>query len=81
MRNGLAIPFEEELIDAIAFIEQPQRRFQALGEGVNRRGIETLVVDALQFENEPASPDFVRKTCGPMKPKRLTMALSEPVSS
>src|SRR5439155_10228233 len=52
MRNRLAIPFEEKLIDAIVLIKQSKSRFEALGEGINRGNVQTLIVDALQFENE-----------------------------
>src|SRR5258708_11884471 len=52
MGNRLAISFEEKLVYAIVLSKQPQCRFEALGEGINRRSMEALVVDALQFEND-----------------------------
>src|SRR5215813_3332580 len=61
MGNCLAVPFEQKLIDAIVFVEQAQCGFEALGKGVNRRGIETLVVDTVEFENDASVARFREK--------------------
>ena len=40
------------MVDAVVFIEQLQSGFEALGDAINRSGVETLVVDAANFEDD-----------------------------
>ena len=59
--DGLVVALEEVLVDAIVFVEQLQRRFEALRETVNRSVVETLVVDAANFEDDADLPALGEK--------------------
>ena len=59
--DGLVVPLEEVLVDAVVFIEQLQRRFEPLRETVNRSVVETLVIDAANFEDDADLPALGEK--------------------
>ena len=80
VRNGFVVPFEQILIEPVVFVEQLQRRFEALGESVNRCAVEALEIDAAHFEDDPDLATLGEKSCEPMNPKRLICSVSEPVS-
>src|SRR5215472_12778821 len=51
IRNGFLIPFEEQLVHPIIFVEKTQRRFEPFGESVDGRLVEALVVDSFHFKH------------------------------
>src|SRR5580704_13985798 len=51
--DGLVVALEQVLVQAAIFIEQFEGRLQALGETIDRRLVQALVVDAANFENDP----------------------------
>ena len=46
------VALEKKLVNAVILIEQAQRGFQAFCQRVDRRLVQTLVVDALHFKND-----------------------------
>ena len=61
VRDGLVVPLEEVLVDAVVFVEKLQRRFEALREAVNRSAVETFVVHAANFEDDADLPALGEK--------------------
>ena len=49
------------MVDAVVFVEQLQRRFEPLRETVNRSAVETLVIDAANFEDDADLPALGEK--------------------
>ena len=60
--DSLVVPLEEVLVDAVVFVEQLQRRFEALGEAVERVPVEALVVHAANFEDDADLAGLREKT-------------------
>src|ERR1700733_2169799 len=52
VRDGFVVALEEILVDAVVLVEQLQGRFEAFCETVDRSGVETLVIDAADFEDD-----------------------------
>src|SRR5882762_8666374 len=52
VRDSRAVPFEQKLIDAIVFVKETERGLKTLGQSVESRRIEALVVHTLQFEHD-----------------------------
>src|SRR5580704_11814087 len=52
VRNCFIVPLEQVLVDAVIFIEQLQRRFQALSQAINRSVVKTLIVHTTDFEDD-----------------------------
>ena len=56
VRDGFVVALEEVLVEAVVFVEQLQGGFEAFCETVNRCVVETLVVDAANFEDDARPP-------------------------
>ena len=69
--NGLVVSFEEVLIDAVVFVKEFQRGFEALREAVNRGTIEALVVNATYFEDDAELPRLREEDIGIDKPIQI----------
>ena len=61
VRDRFVVPFEEVLVEAEVFVEELQRRFQALGEAVDRCVVEAFVVHTAHFEDDAHFPSLGEK--------------------
>src|ERR1700730_8019212 len=64
IRDRFVVALEEVLVEAIVFVEQLERRLKALGETINRRAIETFVIDAANFEDDAHLTRLGEKSVG-----------------
>src|ERR1700722_5286806 len=71
--NGFVVPFEQVLIEAAILIEQLQRRFESLGEAVNRGAVEALEIDAAHLEDDPDLSALGEKYLGADEPEEIDL--------
>src|SRR5260370_40199731 len=64
VRDILVVPLEEVLVDAVVFVEELERRFEALCQAVKRVPIQALVVDAPNFKDDTEIPRLGEKDMG-----------------
>jgi len=81
VRDRPAVSFEEHLIDAVVFLEEPQCGLKTLCESIHGPLLEAFIVHSLYFENHPDFAGLGKEDVLPHEAKRLTMAPSEPVCS
>src|SRR5262249_4547876 len=67
----LPAPFEEQLIDAIIFVEQTERSFKTLRQSVKRRRTQALLVLSLEFQHETSLACFRKEDFRPDESEQI----------
>ena len=64
VRNGFVVALEKILVDAIVVAKEFQSGLEALGQSINRCSVETLIVHAVNFQDDADLPCFREEHLG-----------------
>ncbi len=59
--DGLVVPLEDILVDAVVLIKQFQRRFEALRDGVDRVPVQAFVIHTVDLEDHAEVSGLCKK--------------------